>query len=90
MARKRRREWDPNGVHAYFERSLSGIRWQGAQGITRCPFHRDRHPSLSINCELAVFFCHACGAKGDVVTFECLVSHCDRAAAMKRLSNLLI
>jgi DNA primase len=90
MTRKRRREWDPDEVRSYFEEKLSGVRWQGAQGIVRCPFHDDRHPSLSINYELAVFFCHGCGTKGDVITFECLISRCDRPTALKSLSSLLV
>jgi DNA primase len=90
MPRSRRREWDSEQVRIFFEENLPGVRWQGAQGIARCPFHDDRHPSLSVNHELAVFFCHGCRVKGDLVTFECLISRCDRATAMKRLSNLLI
>ena len=34
-------------------------------GITCCPFHNDRHPSLKLNEEY--FFCFGCGAKGDVI-----------------------
>ena len=90
MPRKPAREWDSDAVRDYFEGNLSNVRWNGAQGTARCPFHDDRHPSLSVNCELAVFFCHGCGAKGDVVTFECLVSHCDRKTAMKQVSSLFI
>lgn len=36
-------------------------------GMTCCPFHNDRHPSLKLNEKY--FFCFACGAKGDVIDF---------------------
>ena len=90
MARKRKRELDAEAVRDYFERRLSEVRWQGAQGIARCPFHDDQHPSLSINAELGVFFCHSCGAKGELLTFESLISRCDRGTARQNLSGLLI
>ena len=34
-------------------------------GMTCCPFHHDRHPSLKLNKDY--FFCFGCGAKGDVI-----------------------
>lgn len=36
-------------------------------GMTCCPFHHDRHPSLKLNEEY--FFCFGCGAAGDVIDF---------------------
>lgn len=35
----------------------------------RCPFHDDRHPSLSINFSKQVFFCHTCNEGGSLKTF---------------------
>ena len=37
----------------------------GRNGMTCCPFHNDRHPSLKLNDDY--FFCFGCGAKGDVI-----------------------
>ena len=34
-------------------------------GMTCCPFHHDRHPSLELNEDY--FFCFGCGAAGDVI-----------------------
>ena len=34
-------------------------------GMTCCPFHHDKHPSLKLNEEY--FFCFSCGATGDVI-----------------------
>ena len=36
-------------------------------GMTCCPFHGDRHPSLKLNEDY--FFCFGCGATGDVIDF---------------------
>ena len=36
-------------------------------GMTCCPFHRDRHPSMKLNEDY--FFCFGCHATGDVIDF---------------------
>ena len=36
-------------------------------GMTCCPFHEDRHPSMKLNADY--FFCFGCGASGDVIDF---------------------
>ncbi len=36
-------------------------------GMTCCPFHKDRHPSLKLNGDY--FYCFGCGTAGDVVDF---------------------
>ena len=50
--------------------------WQAAEtyglsvsrnGMTCCPFHKDRHPSMKLNADY--FFCFGCGASGDVIDF---------------------
>ncbi len=34
-------------------------------GMVRCPFHEDKHPSMKLNEDY--FYCFGCGASGDVV-----------------------
>ena len=36
-------------------------------GMTCCPFHEDRYPSMKLNEDY--FFCFGCGASGDVIDF---------------------
>ena len=36
-------------------------------GMARCPFHNDRHPSLKLNENY--FYCFGCGVTGDVIDF---------------------
>ena len=35
-------------------------------GMAVCPFHRDRHPSMKVDCR---YYCFGCGATGDVIDF---------------------
>lgn len=53
-----------------FDAALAGIRWRGHKGIGRCPFHNDHRPSLSIDAQKGLFFCHGCRAKGNLAQFE--------------------
>jgi putative DNA primase/helicase len=54
-----------------YESEVQGIRWgKGAEGVGLCPFHDDHNPSLSVNSETGLFFCHTCGAKGDIIDFH--------------------
>lgn len=48
---------------AFFEAHFKGIKWgKGGEGMTICPFHNDRKPSLSLNHENGLWYCHAgCG-----------------------------
>lgn len=39
----------------------------GRNGMSCCPFHEDRNPSLKLNEDY--FYCFGCGATGDVIDF---------------------
>jgi len=39
------------------------------RGSGLCPFHADKHPSLDIDLERGLFYCHACSAGGDIISF---------------------
>src|SRR5262245_5570956 len=43
------------------------------RGLVRCPFHRDRTPSLSVDLDAAIFNCFGCGAHGGWKRFAELV-----------------
>ena len=59
-------------------------RWMGL-----CPFHGDRHPSLSVNEEKGSFVCYACGERGDVFAFVSKIEKVGFAEAAKRLTKEL-
>ena len=46
------------------------LKWKGDQGLGRCVFHNDKHPSLSINRKDGVYFCFSCGEKGNAYEFS--------------------
>jgi len=41
----------------------------GSEGKATCPFHNDSKPSFCFNNESGTFYCHGCGAKGDIFYF---------------------
>ncbi len=79
---------NPPIIRRYFDSKLSNIRWKNGEGIVRCPFHKDRRPSLSVNAEMGVFNCHACNSKGGLVEFERRISACDLKTARGRIAKL--
>jgi excisionase family DNA binding protein len=49
---------------------------------TTCPFHHGDNPTaFSVNLNTGVFYCHACGAKGDMLSFVMQRDHVDFKAA---------
>lgn len=53
-----------------------------------CPFHDDHNPSLDFNMEKGVYYCHACGAKGNLSTFLLKVTGKDKNEVWKILNPL--
>lgn len=43
----------------------------GRNGLACCPFHNDHHPSMKID---KYYYCFACGAKGDAISYEAEIS----------------
>jgi CHC2 zinc finger len=81
----------PQQSRQYFEFRLSGQRFtgQGDEQKTRCPFHDDRTPSLSVNFEKGAWCCHAGCGNGGILDFEERFSKCDRDTAKRNVSEIL-
>jgi DNA primase catalytic core len=45
------------------------LRKAGARLTGRCPFHEERTPSFSVNPVEKLYYCHGCGAGGDMIKF---------------------
>ena len=45
------------------------IKKQGSSLFSTCVFHHENTPSMQINEEEGYYYCHGCGATGDVLTF---------------------
>jgi hypothetical protein len=55
---------------AFYEKHMGKIKWgKGGEGLAPCPFHDDRKPSLSVNRDKGVWFCHACNEGGTAQEF---------------------
>ena len=53
-------------------------------GMTCCPFHKDRPPSMKLNKDY--FFCFGCGASGDVIDFTARLFGISLKDAARKLS----
>ena len=42
---------------------------KGRNYIALCPFHDDKHPSMSVSPDKQIFMCFVCGTGGNVFTF---------------------
>jgi DNA primase len=62
------------------------LRRSGHQLVGRCPFHADRTPSFAVHPEKGVFYCHGCGAGGDVFRFIQLLLKCTFREAANHLA----
>lgn len=47
------------------EELLGPSRSRGVNRDYQCVVHDERHPSMSVNMETGLWFCHSCGAKGN-------------------------
>ena len=54
-------------------------------GMTCCPFHKDRHPSLKLNEDY--FHCFGCGASGDVIDLTARLCGISLKDAAKKLAE---
>ena len=69
-------------IGRYVALNRVGRRWMGL-----CPFHGDRHPSLSVNEEKGSFVCYACGERGDVFAFVSKIENIGFIEAVKKLTG---
>ena len=76
-------------IRRYFEARFSGQRFTGKIEVqVICPFHHDSSPSMSLNLQKAVAFCHAgCGGFG-LLSFEKRFSNCDDGTAWTNIAEI--
>ena len=53
-------------------------------GMARCPFHNDKHPSMKIDRN---YYCFACGAKGDAVNYVAALFGLSQLEAAKKIND---
>lgn len=71
----------PTAIYARFGITLKASGWN----MAKCPFHDDKHASLSINATHGGYVCHACGAKGNLIGFYMAMTNSDFKTAMTTL-----
>jgi len=59
----------------------------GSGHAARCPFHDDKSPSMSVNLERQVWYCHACGFGGSVIDMEMRRTGTGIKDAMRNLAD---
>src|SRR3990167_3354061 len=57
-----------------------------SEALGPCPFHKDTHPSLSVNRETGLYRCFACGAKGDIFNFYMQFKGVDFPTALREIA----
>ena len=60
---------------------------RGVRSVALCPFHADRHPSLTLSPNHASYHCFACGAKGDIFSLVQQMEHCTFMEAVARITG---
>lgn len=72
----------------FYEEYFSNIKT--GENSVKCPFHDDKHPSMSVNTEPGkngVCLCHACGFKGDLITFYQKYHNIDFKTALRQINE---
>ena len=54
------------------------------KGMCRCPFHKDKNPSMKVDKR---FHCFGCQADGDVIEFTSRLFDCNKKAAVLKLAS---
>jgi DNA primase len=59
----------------------------GRRYVGRCPFHKERTPSFTVNVEQGFYYCFGCRESGDAITFVRKTQGLDFAEAVEFLAN---
>lgn len=59
---------------------------RGNYYVAKCPFHREKSPSLSINNEKGVYYCFGCMASGNMFTFVQNIDNLSKKESLEKLA----
>ncbi len=71
----------------YIEKNWAPLKKTGSNFLTRCPFHDDTNPSMSINNEKGLYHCFSCKAGGNLVTFVKEFKNLSSAEALEEICD---
>ena len=60
---------------------------KGNVATARCPFHKDKKPSLFVLIEKGYYKCHACGEHGDVIN---LYAHFEKISTREAIARMAV
>jgi len=63
------------------------LRKSGRRQMGRCPLHREKTPSFSVDPTQGLFYCFGCGRGGDAIKLHMLLSGDDFPAAIETLAR---
>lgn len=78
-------------IRDFYHKLLPPFSDSGREWITtRCVFHSDRSPSLSVNLKNGGFVCHAgsCGKRGDLFAFFMELRGVDFRTALENIAEI--
>jgi hypothetical protein len=73
-------------ITTVFERYGVSLRRQGYSFVAKCPFHDDRRPSLSVDPQENLWFCHVCQVGGDSIRLVEQLNNISFAEAVRELA----
>ena len=68
--------------------SYINVEKKGRSYLALCPFHDDKHPSLSISKEKQIFKCFVCGTAGNAITFVQRYEKIPYAQAVRKVAEI--
>lgn len=64
------------------------LKKSGANFVCVCPFHNDKHPSMSISPSKGIYHCFSCKAGGDVIKFVMEYEKLGYVEAIEKLASI--
>ena len=65
------------------------LRKQGREWWGLSPFHQENSPSFAVNQDKAVWYCHGCQRRGDLVGFVMQQHHLNAVEALRFLEEIV-
>jgi hypothetical protein len=74
---------------SFYERYCETFNYHEGLAVNNvaCPFHKDDTPSLSINIDNGLWFCHSCNMGGSIFDFYMKLKGCDFKQSLKDIAK---
>lgn len=78
---------DANPLPTYLASIGHPVTTQGVKTVCCCPFHEDKHPSMSVDVAKGVWYCFVCGFGGSVIDIVIRLKGCTVKESMHLLAE---